>query len=119
MANLLLVTLLVAILLLLYWWLFYCYFIGGYFIVILLVVISHSFINGYWWLLVYILYIKATVSVCVGSAWKILLVTARSPEITHLNTLNRAFLTVSVFGHLEFAYTGGVHQNLDMEFLRT
>jgi hypothetical protein len=35
------------------------------------------------------------------------------------------FLTVSVFGHLEFACTGGVHQNLDMElnlnmeFLRT
>jgi hypothetical protein len=55
------------------------------------------------------LYIKATVvvSVCVGSAWKILLVTARSSEITHLNTLNRAFLTVSVFGHLEFACTGG------------
>jgi hypothetical protein len=43
----------------------------------------------------------------VGSAWKILPVTARSPEITHLNTLNRAFLTVSVFGHLEFACTGG------------
>ncbi len=42
------------------------------------------------------------------------------PEITHLNTLNMAFLTVSVFGHLEFACTGGgVHQNLDMEFLRT
>jgi len=58
------------------------------------------------------------VSVCVGSAWKILPVTARSSEITHLNTLNRAFLTVSVFGHLEFACTG-VHQNLDMEFLRT
>jgi hypothetical protein len=38
-------------------------------------------------------------SVCVGSAWKILPVTTRSPEITHLNTLNRAFLTVSVFGH--------------------
>ncbi len=46
-------------------------------------------------------------SVCVGSAWKILPITARSPEITHLNTLNRAFLTVSVFGHLEFACTGG------------
>jgi hypothetical protein len=29
------------------------------------------------------------------------------PEITHLNTLNRAFLTVSVFGHLEFAARGG------------
>jgi hypothetical protein len=71
----------------------------------------------------YILYIKVIVSVylsvCVGSAWKILLVTARSPEITHLNTLNRAFLTVSIFGHLEFACTRGVHQNLDMEFLRT
>ncbi len=46
-------------------------------------------------------------SVCVGSAWKILPITARSPEITHLNTLNRAFLTVSVFGHLEFARTRG------------
>jgi hypothetical protein len=54
-----------------------------------------------------ILYIKATVSVCVGSAWKILPVTARSLEITHLNTLNKAFLTISVFGHLEFACTGG------------
>ncbi len=43
----------------------------------------------------------------MGSAWKILPVTARSPEITHLNTLNRAFLIVSVFGHLEFACTGG------------
>jgi len=59
------------------------------------------------------------VSVCVGSVWKIILVTARSPKITHLNTLNRAFLTVSIFGHLEFACTGGVHQNLEMEFLRT
>ncbi len=58
---------------------------------------------------IFILYIKATVvvSVNVGSACKILPVTARSPEITHLNTLNRAFLTVSVFGHLEFACTGG------------
>jgi hypothetical protein len=47
-------------------------------------------------------------------------VTARSQEITHLNTLNMAFLIVSVFGHLEFAFTwGGVHQNLDMEFLKT
>jgi hypothetical protein len=45
--------------------------------------------------------------VCVSNAWKILPVTARSPKITHLNTLNRAFLTVSVFGHLEFACTGG------------
>jgi hypothetical protein len=56
-----------------------------------------------------ILYIKATavVFVCVGSAWKILPIIARSPEITHLNTLNRAFLIVSVFGHLEFACTGG------------
>jgi len=61
-----------------------------------------------------ILYIKATVvvSVCMGSAWKILPVTSRSPEITHLNTLNRAFLTISVFGHLEFTCTGGFHQNL-------
>ncbi len=55
----------------------------------------------------------------MSSAWKILPVTACSPEITHLNTLNRVFLTVSVFGHLEFACTGGVHQNLDMEFLKT
>jgi hypothetical protein len=56
-------------------------------------------------------------SVCVGSAWKILLVTARSPEITHLNTLNMAFLTVSVFGHLEFAcIVGGVHQFWDLDF---
>jgi hypothetical protein len=55
-----------------------------------------------------ILYIKATmVSVCVGSVEKILPVTARSLEITHLNTLNRAFLIVSVFGHLKFACTGG------------
>ncbi len=59
------------------------------------------------------------VCVCVGNAWKILPITAHSPEIIHLNTLNKAFLTVSVFGHLEFACTGGVHQNLDMEFLRT
>jgi hypothetical protein len=66
-----------------------------------------------------VLHIKVTVSVCVGSAWKILPVTAHSPEITHLNTLNKAFLTVSVFGHLEFACTGGVQQNLNMEFLRT
>ncbi len=43
----------------------------------------------------------------MGSAWKILPVTARSPKITHLNTLNRAFLSVSVFGHLEFACTWG------------
>jgi hypothetical protein len=69
-----------------------------------------------------ILYIKAivVVSVCVGSAWKIFPVIARSPEIIHLNTLNMAFLTVSIFGHLEFACTrGGVHINLDMELLRT
>jgi hypothetical protein len=50
-----------------------------------------------------ILYIKAIVSVCVGSAWKNLPGTARFPEIIHLNTLNRVFLIVSVFGHLEFA----------------
>ncbi len=50
-------------------------------------------------------------SVCVRSAWKILPVTARSPEITHLNTLNMAFLTVSVFGQLEFACTGGFTKN--------
>jgi len=67
----------------------------------------------------YILKQQWCLSVCVGSAWKIFPVTARSPEITYLNTLNKAFLTVSVFGHLEFACTGGVHQNLDMEFLRT
>ncbi len=39
----------------------------------------------------------------MGSDWKILPITARSLEITHLNTVNRAFLNVSVFGHLEFA----------------
>jgi len=40
-----------------------------------------------------VLHIKATVvlSVCVGSAWKIFPITARSSEIIHLNTLNRAF----------------------------
>jgi len=56
-----------------------------------------------------ILYIKANmVSVCVDKNWVVSgRVTAPSPEITHLNTLNRAFLTVSVFGHLEFACTGG------------
>jgi len=54
-----------------------------------------------------ILYIKAIVSVCVGSAWKNLPGIARFPEIIHLNTLNRAFLIVSVFGHLEFACTRG------------
>jgi len=56
-----------------------------------------------------ILYIKAivVVSICVGSAWKIFPIIARFSEITHLNTLNRAFLTVSVFGHLEFACIGG------------
>jgi len=58
-----------------------------------------------------VIYIKATVSVCVGSAWKIFPVTPHSPKITHLNTLNsfviRAFLIVSVFGHLEFACTRG------------
>ncbi len=67
-----------------------------------------------------ILYIKTIVSVCVGSALKIFPITAcvgsalkifpiiaHSPEITHLNTLNMALLTVSVFGHLQFACTGG------------
>jgi len=60
-------------------------------------------------------------SVCVGSASKILLIIAHSPEITHLNTLNRAFFIVSVFCPPEFAWIGGggVHQNLNMEFLRT
>jgi len=71
-----------------------------------------------WTILRTILYIKATVvvSVCVGNALKILPVIARSPE---MNTLNRAFLTASVFGHLEFACIGGAHQNLNMEFLKT
>ncbi len=46
-------------------------------------------------------------SICVGNAQKIFPVIARSPKIFHLNTLNMAFLTVSVFGHLEFACTGG------------
>jgi len=46
--------------------------------------VNGYYINGYWWLFVIILYIKATVVVfvclyvCVGSAWKILPVTARS-----------------------------------------
>jgi len=54
-----------------YWWLL---------MAIILVVIGDYSIGGYWWLLMVILYIKATmvVSVCVGNAWKILPVTARS-----------------------------------------
>jgi len=54
-----------------------------------------------------ILYIKTIVSVYVGSALKFFPITAHSPEITHLNTLNMALLIVSVFGHLQFACTGG------------
>ncbi len=36
-----------------------------------------------------------------------------------LRAMEGTFLTVSVFGHPEFACITGVHQNLDMEFLRT
>jgi len=43
----------------------------------------------------------------VGSAWKILPGTARSPEITHLNTLNRPFLTVSVLVTWSLLALGG------------
>jgi hypothetical protein len=60
---------------------------------------------------IYHLLKQQCLSICVGSAWKILPVTARSPEITHLNTLNRATWSLLALG--------GVHQNLDMEFWRT
>jgi len=43
----------------------------------------------------------------VGSAWKILPGIARSLEITHLNTLNMPFLTVSVLVTWSLLALGG------------
>jgi hypothetical protein len=56
-----------------------------------------------------ILYINATVSLLCGQCLEDFFSHCPFPV---------EFLIASVFSHLEFACTGGVHQNLDMEFLR-